>query len=296
MSYRRHQIMTAAAAPRAELWRLALGLVACIVIWFGLVRGISALLRGLMQDDAFLTLMERMQTGTTPDGLLLTLALTGGLGVATMVVAETLHGRRGIGLLGPRVLFWRDFLRVSLVLMGLNAVVLLLPPWDFLTTTQPGLPLETWVLLLPVTLVVVFIQVGAEELFFRGYFQSQLAARLRHPAIWLGVPSIAFGLGHYLPEVYGDNAVMVALWSALFGLAAADLTARSGNLGAAVALHFVNNALVFALVSPRGDMSGLALRQLPFGPEDTAAMAALLPMDLAMVGLSWLAARVALRL
>ncbi|WP_417207879.1 CPBP family intramembrane glutamic endopeptidase [Antarctobacter sp.] len=296
MSYRRHQIMTAPAEPRAELWRLALGLVLCIVIWFGLARGIIALLGGVMAGDAYLTLLAGLQTGTTPGSLLLVLLLTGALGVGAMMVAQMLHDRRGISLLGPWRLFRWDFLRVAGALVVLNAAVLALPPWDLLTSTRPGLPLNTWLMVLPATLVVVFIQTGAEEVFFRGYFQSQLAARVRHPAIWLGLPSLAFGLGHYMPGVYGDNALMVAGWSVLFALAAADLTARTGNLGAAVALHFVNNVMVFALVSLGGDMSGLALRQLPFGPEDTGAIAALLPLDLAMIGVSWLTARVALRL
>ncbi|SNS23856.1 hypothetical protein SAMN04488078_100849 [Antarctobacter heliothermus] len=289
-------MMTAPAEPRSELWRLALGLVLCIVIWFGLARGVISVLGSVMQGDAYLTLLERLQTGTTPQSLLLVLLLTGALGVGVMMVAEMLHHRRGVSLLGPWRLFRWDFLRVTGALVVLNAAVLVLPPWDFLTATRPGLPLGTWLLCLPATLVVIFIQTGAEEVFFRGYFQSQLAARLRHPVIWLGLPSLAFGLGHYMPDVYGDNALMVAGWSALFGLAAADLTARSGSLGPAVALHFVNNVMVFAGISMGGEMSGLALRQWPFGPEDTAAVAALLPLDLVMIGVSWLTARVALRL
>lgn len=296
MSYRRHQMMTAPAGPSAELWRLAVGLVLCVVIWFGLARGIIAAMGSLMEGDAYLTLLERLQTGTTAGSLLLMLLLTGALGVGAMVVAETLHGRSGASLLGPLRLFRRDFLRVGGAMVVLNTAVLALPPWDFLSSTRPGLPVNTWLLFLPTTIVVLLIQTGAEEVFFRGYFQSQLAARLRHPAIWLGVPSLAFGMGHYVPGVYGENALMVAAWSVLFGLAAGDLTARAGNLGPALALHFVNNFMAFAVVSLGGDMSGLALRQLPFGPEDTEAIAALLPLDLAMIGVSWLAARLALRL
>lgn len=296
MSYRRHQIMTTPAEPSAELWRLALGLVLCVVIWFALARGVIALLGSLTDPDVYLTLLENLQSGTTPGSLLLLLLLTGTLAVGAMMVAETLHGRKGLGLLGPMRLFRWDFLRVTGALLLLYAVILILPPWDMVSATRPGLPLGTWLMFLPVTVVVVLIQSGAEEVFFRGYFQSQLAARVRHPVIWLGLPSLAFGLGHYMPGVYGENAMMVAAWSVLFGLAAADLTARSGNLGPAVALHFVNNLSAFALMSMGGDMSGLALRQLPFGPENAEAIAALLPLDLAMIGVSWLTARLALRL
>lgn len=296
MSYARHRLMTDPARASAEPWRLVLGLVLCVVVWFGLARGVIAVLGSVMPADAYIDLLARLQTGTTPGALLLVLALTGALALGVALVSETLHARPAPSLFGPWSAFRRDFLRVLGAVAALNLVVLLLPPWDLYGETLPGLALNTWLLFLPTTLVVVLIQTGAEELFFRGYFQSQLAARVRHPAIWLGLPSLAFGLGHYAPEVYGDNAPAVALWSVVFGLAAADLTARAGNLGPAIALHFVNNFAAFAVISLGGDMSGLALRQLPFGPEDTAAIAALLPVDLAMIGVSWLAARVALRL
>lgn len=296
MSYARHRLMTDPARPSAEAWRLLLGLVLCLVAWFGLARGVVAAIGGFMQPDAYMDLLERMQAGATPGSLLLVLALTGTLGLGVMLVSETLHRRPASSLFGPWPAFRRDFGRVFVAIAGLNLLFMLLPPWDLYGETLPGLALRSWLLLLPVTLAVVLMQVGAEELFFRGYFQSQLAARVRHPALWLGLPSIAFGLGHYMPEVYGDNAVKIALWSVAFGVAAGDLTARAGNLGPAIALHFVNNVMALTLVSLGGDMSGLALRQLPFGPEDTAAIAALLPVDLALIPVSWLAARVALRL
>ncbi|MDD9731573.1 MULTISPECIES: CPBP family intramembrane glutamic endopeptidase [Mameliella] len=288
--------MTLPAEGRAELWRLAVGLVLIVVIWFALARGVIAVLGSLMADDAYLTLLDNLQSGDTPGSLTLVLLLSGALWIAAMAVAEILHKRPGRSLLGPWPLFWRDFLRVTWAVALLNAALLLLPPWDFHASTVPGLPANTWMLFLPTTLVAVLIQTGAEEVFFRGYFQSQLAARVRHPLIWLGLPSVVFGFGHYLPGVYGGNAALIAAWSALFGLAAADLTARAGNLGPAIGLHFVNNFMAFAVTSMQGDMSGLALRQMPFGPGDEAAVAAVLPLDLALIGVSWLAARVALRL
>ncbi|WP_305970189.1 MULTISPECIES: CPBP family intramembrane glutamic endopeptidase [unclassified Mameliella] len=296
MSYRRHQFMTLPAEGRAELWRLGIGLVLIVVIWFALARGVIAVLGSLMAGDAYLTLLDNLQSGDTPGSLTLVLLLSGALWIAAMAVAEILHKRPGRSLIGPWPLFWRDFLRVTGAVAVLNAAVLLLPPWDYLSSTVPGLPVNSWMLFLPTTLVVLIIQTGAEEVFFRGYFQSQLAARFRHPLIWLGLPSVVFGVGHYLPGVYGGNAALIAVWSALFGLAAADLTARAGNLGPAIGLHFVNNFMAFAVTALQGEMSGLALRQLPFGPGDEAALAALLPLDLALIGVSWLAARVALRL
>ena len=50
-----------------------------------------------------------------------------------------------------------------------------------------------------------------------------------------------------------------------------------------------------ALVSPQGDMSGLALYHLPFGTGDEAEMRALMPLDLMGILVGWLVARLALR-
>lgn len=295
MRYARHHQMSDPGAARPEVWRLCIGLVLAVVIWFGLARGVIAVLGSLMEQDAYLTLLQRLETAATPGALLLLLFLTGALGAGAMAVAETLHNRPGLGLLGPLAQFRRDVLRVIGALVVLNLGVMILPPWDLPQQTTQGLPVQSWMLFLPTTLAMILIQTGAEEVFFRGYFQSQLAARFRNPAIWLIVPSLFFGMAHYVPEVYGQNALAVALWSVAFAVAAGDLTARTGNLGAAVGLHFVNNVVAIAVVSLQGDMSGLALRQFQFGPDDVDAVAALLPFDFAMIPLSWLAARVALR-
>ena len=93
----------------------------------------------------------------------------------------------------------------------------------------------------------------------------------------------------------GDAAWLVVIWAMLFGLAAADLTARSGTLGPAIALHLVNNFSAIALVAPAGYFDGLALATYPFGPNDTAQLLKWMPMDLMILLCSYLAARLALR-
>ena len=122
-----------------------------------------------------------------------------------------------------------------------------------------------------------------------------MSALTNDPRIWIGVPSALFALGHYAPAEAGANAVPLAIWAGLFGLAMADLTARSGTLGPAIAVHFVNNALAILFVSFKGDLSGLAWFTLPSAMDDVAPVRAALPVDLLMLIVTWLAARVALR-
>jgi len=109
------------------------------------------------------------------------------------------------------------------------------------------------------------------------------------------LPSVLFAFGHYQPVEAGQNAVMITVWAGMFGLLMADLTARSGSIGPALAVHFVNNLTALMLTALPDSLGGLSLFHTPFGMEDEAQLRAWLPVDFAMMIVSWLAARVALR-
>src|SRR5690606_23395048 len=125
----------------------------------------------------------------------------------------------------------------------------------------PGVPPLLWLLLLPLSLTAVLVQTSAEEILFRGYIQQQLAARFASPLIWMVAPAVIFGLLHYRPDA-GANGGLIMLWAAGFALAAADLTARAGTLGPAIALHFMSNTSALLILSAEGTLSGLALFRL----------------------------------
>ena len=75
----------------------------------------------------------------------------------------------------------------------------------------------------------------------------------------------------------------------------ADLTARAGTLGPAIAVHFVNNVTAILIVSMPDNLSGLALYLSPFSLADTEAVRAWLPVDFGFMLVSWLTARLAIR-
>ncbi|CUH79044.1 CPBP family intramembrane glutamic endopeptidase [Tropicibacter naphthalenivorans] len=295
IGYARYALLTVPARRTAQLWRLALGVLLVFAIMFGMTQGIMTMLGTVLPAETFDRMTRALAIGDTPAGLLGMLVSMGAMGLAAFTVVEIVHDRRPASLVGPWPLARRQFWDVLFALVALNAVLMILPPWGLFEGTVPGLSLGHWLALLPLTLIALFIQTGSEELLFRGYLQSQLAARFKHPAVWLIVPSLVFGLGHYAPEIYGGNAWLVVIWAVIYGIASADLTARAGTLGPAVAMHLVNNFLAMGLVSMQGDMSGLALRLLPFGPEAQGEVLSLLPIDLASILVSWLAARIAIR-
>ena len=290
--YAAHEQLVAAARARPELWRLLLGLgmiagftLACNILFGGVLRG--------MGPAAFELVAAQ---GRTPASMLVLLASFGFLALGTALAALQLHGRGFASLIGPAGPVLRDFWKVARALILLSGALLLLPPWGGEEMAlRPNIAPGLWALLLPLSLCALLIQVSAEEILFRGYLQQQLAARFAHPAVWMGVPSALFAFGHYLPAEAGDNAVIIALWSGVFGLLMADLTARAGNLGPAIAVHLVNNASSLLIISLPDTLSGLSLFTVPFSVSDPDAIRTWMPVDFATMLVGWLAARVALR-
>ncbi|HEY9037523.1 MAG TPA: CPBP family intramembrane glutamic endopeptidase [Roseovarius sp.] len=294
MRYHAHHRLTAPALTSAALWRLLAGCALTAVIFVALTAGYAVLCDTLLPAAAWGPDGNGLVEATTAWGVLVNLFLFALLIAALGMVLPIVHHRRLPSLLGPGALAWRQARRAGGYVLGIYVVVSLLPLPDGFAI-HPKLPLDTWLMLLPATLAGLLIQVSAEEILFRGYIQSQLAARFSHPAVWIVLPSVLFGLLHYQPGVMGDATWLIVIWAMLFGLAAADLTARTGTLGPAIALHLINNLSAIALVAPQGNFDGLALYTYPFGPEDSAMLMRWLPVDLLVLLCSWLAARLALR-
>lgn len=215
--------------------------------------------------------------------------------IGALVAAAVVYGRDPLGVIGPLRPALHQFWRVLRALAVLGAALLLLPPYGFGDPLVPNLPAGLWLRLLPLSLVAVLIQVSAEEILFRGFLQQGLAARFSSPLIWAGIPSLMFAAGHFAPSEAGDNAWVVMLWAGFFGLLMADLTARAGTLGPAIAVHFFNNVSSLLFISVPDSLNGLALYNLPYSMSDTEALRLWLPVDFAIMLIGWLLARVVLR-
>ena len=294
VDYRAHEVFVAPARKHAELWRFALGCLLTVVGYVAFNQLFFQVLNAALgaKGAAF---FDTLMTGNNAPAMYVVLASFGFMIASAGVAVRIIHRRPVRSLLGPRILFLPQFVAVSGAILLLSAVVLILPPWGMGGDLTLNMPVGTWVMLLPFSLLAVLVQVSAEEIVFRGYVQQQLAARFRSPLVWMVLPSALFAMGHYLPGSAGDNALVIALWAGVFGMLMADLTARAGSLGPAIALHFWNNVSAILFVSLPDDLSGLALFLAPFGIADTEAIRAWLPVDFALMLVGWLAARLALR-
>ena len=285
MSYARFRPMIESASVRPELWRLVAGLVTVLAItiaWsVGLFTTVAAVTGGASSG--------LFGTADSPLATLVFLLLIVGLGIGTWGAAR-LWQRRGLGALigrGARTL--RDFALAALLTWTVAGVAwaVTLP---FAVPLAQNMPFDQWLGWLPVALVAILLQTGSEEVLFRGYLQSQLAARFRATWVWLIVPSLMFGALHYLPgESMGPGLIYVAS-TTLFGVIAADLTARTGSIGAAWGLHFANNCLAILVIVYVGAASGLGLYSA--GPiEEALSLSPVLILDVVVLVGLWVVIR-----
>lgn len=293
-SYHAHEGLIAPARGTSQVWRLVMGLIIASGVYLICNQTLFQTLFTWQGKNAQ-AFAQTLNSGTTPFAMFLLLFSFGFMILGVAVALRVVHKRGFGGTFGNWALCFAQMRAVLTVLIVINLVIWVLPPWDMGAPLVANLSLGTWLLLLPISLLSVLVQVSAEEVLFRGYIQQQLAARFRSPFIWMLLPAILFGLGHYLPEEAGPNAQAIAIWAIVFGLLMADLTARAGTLGPAIAVHFANNVTAILIVSLPDNLSGLALYLSPFSLADTDAVQAWLPVDFGFMIVSWLAARLAIR-
>lgn len=247
------------------LWRIVLGIVliatvsvAVAVVCFGFGLAALALRDGypisdLDVQDVRILLEDRI-------GLVATLLTNASLWVGAWLVMMILHRRSIRDLFGfERKLYWRDFIRAAAVtvVVGLvtTPIALLIDP----TIVRNDISIMEWIAWAPLVLVLAFLQTSAEEIVFRGYLHQALAARFATPLIWLAVPTGLFTLLHWQSGALAAMNVAFLLVILAMSLSMTALLVASGNLAAAMGMHFGNNIGVFLLVSNTPHLGSAAL-------------------------------------
>ncbi|SMH40927.1 hypothetical protein SAMN05661107_1168 [Maritimibacter sp. HL-12] len=250
------------AKPRTQLWRTLLGFVLTMAIWLGVSFAmvlIGAQLLGLPTAI--------VAQGNTWASAAVFFASFIGFHVGLALVLPALHRRGFSSLFGAdRRLNLRHvglgaavMLGLAAGLYGLMAVEHLVLPQDAAPGLRQAAPMLPWLAGLLPALALIFVQVFAEEALFRGYLLQQLRARFRSALVWGVAPSLVFGLLHFQPGVYGmANALAYVFNATVMGTLAAFITLRTGNLGAAVGLHFGNNAALTG-IGISGSLEGFSL-------------------------------------
>lgn len=216
------------------------------------------------------------------------------------------HGRGIESMIGPFAPAWADF-KKSLLFVGLVGVVITFaPPFIEIDALVFVRQFPDWAFWIIPAIVVIAIQSGTEEIIYRGYLQQQMAVYLPYKFAWMGIPSVIFGVAHYWNGYGPSEGVFFVIWATCLGFACADLTIRTGNIGAAIGLHTANNLYASLFVGINGwPGSGFALFMYPYvdprafdygvhmllDPWTIFEMVTALMVLVAM----WLAARIAIR-
>ena len=288
---------------RPALHDASLGSVLTILVVMELVFAIGPALPLLFMTEAA---REAYELGATPFAVIQQLLTFGIFAAALTALVRKLHGRGFWSMVGPPIETVANIKTVGWAVFLLLLVQTFLPPWLDLSTVAEVRPILPWLMWIPITIAALVVQTGMEELYFRGYLQQQLAALSDKRWIWMGVPSFLFGIGHYMNAYGPADGVLYVIWATALGLACADLTARTGNIGAAIGLHIANNLFAFVVSGVQGwPSSGLALLLFPY--EDPfaydyslealfapSAVFEIITMCLS-VYVMWLAARIAIK-
>ena len=280
------------ARQKPQLWRLFLGIGVLVFAYVGFMAIMVVALYPVVGPLEYFGWLSGVRQPATPAHVFFVLISFFGMAIGVILAAASCQGR-GLGsLLGPAHKFVPDFLQTLMYLAPLY-VLLGAYAWSSMDVA-PNQPLKHWLILLPMALPPIFVQVTAEELIFRGYLPQQLAARFKASWVWLFVPAAIFAFLHFDPSIGPANVLIIGT-IAIFALIAMDLTARRGNLGAAVALHFANNCFALLFVALDGTITGLALYVTPFDAENTSMMIRSAAIDIAVLFLIWKLLKTVLR-
>ncbi len=284
--YAAHNTFVTPARAYPHIWRLIVGLVLSVAVYVGFLF-VVRFIAGFAGLEVF-----GLPLAQTPATTLILLFSFIGMGLGTALAARALHKRRFHTLIGAQSQATNDFIRAAGVSIAVYAIFFaVMALLGQSAPITPNINLGLWVILLPLSFLGIFVQTGAEELLFRGYLQQQLAARFSTPLVWMILPSALFALGHYDAVTFGKSAWLLVAATALFGILAADLTARTGTIGAAWGLHFANNCFAILFVAMEGPLSGLGLYITPFEPNNTGYNTILIVLDMGAMILTWLAIR-----
>ncbi|MBT1035891.1 CPBP family intramembrane metalloprotease [Canibacter sp. lx-45] len=113
---------------------------------------------------------------------------------------------------------------------------------DTLTKDTTPLDASTLVWSLIIIVLLVPLQATAEEYIFRGAMLQMLGAWIRNPIVPSLITTLLFVIGHGY-ELWG--LILVGL----LGLTVTFLTIRTGGIEAGIAIHMVNNLVVFGILA-----------------------------------------------
>jgi membrane protease YdiL (CAAX protease family) len=255
---------------RSQIWRICLGLFLIVIIYVSSSFGWFIALDRLAQ-------IRLEGLGSTPADLAALLFSFFFIWLGIALVCRWLHRHPLHALYGPTYkINWQHFL-IGAGLAFATAIIseasISVISWYFFDPSSPANPNITatlwlrWVI--PIS-ALIFVQIGAEEMLFRGYLLQHI--RARGGRFWWSIflPSLLFGMLHFDFPIFGVNAFFYMLHTSVAGMILCLVTLKTGNLGAALGLHFGVNALML-IFGFEGHLDGMSLFVIQLDPKGAQA-------------------------
>jgi len=285
---------------RAAIWRYLLGV--CV---FGLTAYVLAAIPFLLAIIAVLQTgiastfdLATLSTGDKLVDFVILNAAFPMMWVGVLLAVRLVHGRpfRSVVTAAPSVR-WRRIGHGAAAWLGVATVAtaadVVLHPDLYRIAVEP----RTWLLLLPLALLLTPIQTTAEELQFRGYLLQTAGRLLRRPWLAALTTTVLFTVLHAgNAEFWAEPSVGWVPYFA-YALVWAAATIRDDGMELAIGAHAANNLFGFLLVDEAGSTArvGALLTRIENDPTGGAigaiAMAAAfwivlfgLPTDLRALG------------
>ena len=251
-----------AANTRNSVWRFVLGIVLIIISWglgLLLVFVASVLFLAAINGsiEAAMDKIGTIDVGGSPVSTMFILASFAGIWAGVFAAGRWLHGQAFGTFFAPdrnfRLGSFTRGIGLGLIFAALSIALGLLAVGDEI---RPGMPPARTAMLIVPLIGLIFIQVTAEELVFRGYLLQRLGAWSQHWLVWAVLPSALFGLLHFDPGLPDSSAYYYAVAAFLMGLMFCAAIWRSGTLWTAIGIHLAINAVGLSIIGTEGVMSG----------------------------------------
>ena len=232
------------------VWRILVGALFIVAVYVLGLFGVGFFLNGMAGVD-----FAQASKAT----LIVFLASFIPIWLATGAVTRVLFGFSLPHLYGRSgKIRWADFCAAFLYVF---VIILLLELIIFAATWMTGTPpylrnpaisIMDWLIYVGPFVALIFLQIGAEELFFRGYLLRLVYSR-KASLFWaVYVPSILFGLAHLDPITYGFNSVLYVMNTTVTGIILSFITLWRGNIAMAMGVHFAVNVFAILIIG-QGD-------------------------------------------
>ena len=255
---------------RSQIWRICLGLFLISIIYVFSSFGWFIVLDRLAE-------IRLEGLGSTPADLAALLFSFFFIWLGIALVCRWLHRHPLHALYGPTYkINWQHFLIgaglafATAIISETSISVISWYLFDPSSQANPNITATLWLRwVIPIS-ALIFVQIGAEEMLFRGYLLQHI--RARGGRFWWSIflPSFLFGMLHFDFPIFGVNAFFYMLHTSVAGIILCLVTLKTGNLGAALGLHFGVNALML-IFGLEGHLDGMSLFVIQLDPKGAQA-------------------------